>query len=51
MLRDARIGFKSDDKTRLGYRAFSEKEALDIEPSDPVQTVICPEMDETVDVL
>lgn len=41
---------KSDEKTRLGYSAFSEKEAIDIESSDPVQAVIFPGMDEAVDV-
>ena len=41
---------KSDEKTRLGYSAFSEKEAIDIESSDPVRAVIFPGMDEAVDV-
>ena len=44
------IGLESDEKARLGYCALFEKEAFDIDPLDPLQTVIFPEMDETVDV-
>ena len=44
------LWFENDERARSGYRALFEIEALDIDPFDPLQTVIFPEMDETVDV-
>ena len=42
------IGLESDEKARLGYCALFEKEAFDIDPLNPLQTSIFPEMDENV---
>ena len=50
ILPESALWLESDEKARLGYRTLFEKEAFDIDPLDPLQTVIFPEMDETVDV-
>jgi len=40
----------TDEKSRDGYAALFSKENLQIDASDPGQTVLFPEMDETVEV-
>ncbi|WP_170782477.1 radical SAM protein [Ruegeria lacuscaerulensis] len=40
----------SDADSRAGYAAFFEKHGFDIDAQNPAQTVLFPEMDETVEV-
>jgi uncharacterized Fe-S cluster-containing radical SAM superfamily protein len=40
----------SDDNSRAGYAELFAREGFEIDASDPMQTVLFPEMDETVDV-
>ena len=40
----------SDDDSRAGYSAFFAEHGFDIDPQDPGQTVLFPEMDESVEV-
>ena len=41
---------ESDKEARAGYRAFYDEHGFDIDADDPGQTVLFPEMDESVEV-